>query len=376
MQNEKDLMDIFKDANGDDPGSGSQGGNNSGGGDDDSGIAFKDTLGDDDGKGKGDGGDDGNGSAPGDAKLGDGDDADGADGGSAGDNNGDGGGDDGDNMPEVISSLFAAVMESSGIEDVDMPKTPEELIDKLSGIIKENSKPKYNSPISEELDAFIGDGGTIDEFILKYSGTMGLLPSIETEEEKISVIEEVLADAGFSKERIQKKIEKYLENDTLDDEAKDALGVLAEKRNAKMRELAENEKTAKIQREQAAAEFFKSVEAEISKINNIRGIKLTPAQSKELSEYCLKVDKKDGLTGFQRDYAKSPVLNFIESAFFTKYGTAMIKAAEGAGSSSAIEKFKSSLKNTKMAGNSRTNNQGQSAISDWVKLASAFSGRK
>ena len=277
---------------------------------------------------------------------------------------------------EIFSSLFLAVMEQAGLEDQEVPKTPEELVEKLAGIISDNAKPSFSSPISEQFDAYIRDGGTLESFIAEHSDDLEALPSIKTDEEKITVIAGVLAEAGFSRETIIKKIDKYIENDTLDDEAHDALGVIANKRNEAAKRRAEERKAAEAAREADAKQFFKNVESEIINLKEVRGIKITKAQTKELMDYCLKVDKSDGLTGYQRDYAKSPVSNFIESAFFTKYGTAMIKAAEGAGSSSAVEKFKQSLKNQKISGNTKVKSNPKEEMADWVKLASAFTGRK
>lgn len=369
MHDEMDLIDVFKGANPGDGGAGSTGAFNEGN------SPIKELIVEDDNKNIG-----GNSVI---AATDDDENIAGSDGGeggnlsSGGDFGNSGTGASTEDMPEMISSLFEAVAESAGIDVDSLPKTPEELIDKLSGIIKDGSKPKYNSPISEEFDAFIGSGGTVEDYVLRYAGSVGFLPSIETEEEKISVVEQVLTDAGFSKEKISKKIEKYLENDTIDEEARDALGVLSEKRNAQLAKKVEEEKRIKVEREKEAVKFFSSVEEEIKKLTHIRGIKLTQEQQKELISYCLKPDKTDGLTGFQRDYAKSPVLNFVESAFFTKYATAALKAAEGAGSSSALEKFKATLKQTKMSGNSqRQSSSGSGSVDQFIKMASAFSGRK
>lgn len=279
-------------------------------------------------------------------------------------------------LPDVVSSLYAAIAESAGLEDADGPKTPEELIAKLSGLIVNNT-PKYSSPLSEEFDLFLKEGGSPEDFFeaKSTSGSLGI--RLNTEEEKISVIEQVLADAGFSKDKIAKKIEKYLENDTLDDEAEDALLVLKEKSATKAKLKAESELKLKEERDREAAAFLKDVEKNINTLPNIRGVELTPIQRKELIDYCLKVDKKDGLTGFQRDYAKSPVSNFIESAFFAKYGNHVLKAAAGAGSSNALEKFKATLKQTRMSGSGQRSTAEQNkAIDQFIRAASVLSGRK
>lgn len=277
---------------------------------------------------------------------------------------------------EVLSSLFSAVVEQVGADVKDVPTTPEELVEKLAEIVSENSRPSFSSPISEEFDAYIRSGGTLEDFIAEYAGGLESLPSLETDEEKISVIANVLAEAGFSKEVISRKIEKYIEDDTLDDEATDALSVIVKRRNDERKKVAEARREEEIKRAKEADNFFKDVRSEISQLKDVRGIQITKAQSKELLDYCLKVDKKDGLTAYQRDYAKSPVRNFIESAFFTKYGTAMIKAAESAGSSNAVEKFKQSLKNQKISGNSPRQSNPRDEMESWIKLAGSYSGRR
>jgi len=61
-------------------------------------------------------------------------------------------------------------------------------------------------------------------------------------------------------------------------------------------------------------------------------------------EYLFRPDS-DGITKYQKDYAKDPK-NLIESAYFTMKGDALLNEAKQEGNKKAIDTFKNSLKNS------------------------------
>ena len=102
--------------------------------------------------------------------------------------------------------------------------------------------------------------------------------------------------------------------------------------------------------------FKTSVVSEIEGLKEIRGIQIPKEDSKALIDYIFKLDQ-DGRTKYQKDYAKS-TKNLIESAYFTMKGDSLIKYAKQKGETSAVEKFRDSLKGNKASGSKQKTTQG------------------
>lgn len=274
---------------------------------------------------------------------------------------------------EVINTLYQVIAEKSGIdmssEDI---KSPEELIDAIEDIISKKSTPKYSSELSEEFDKFIREGGDPIEF-LSAMDTESSTPKIDTQKEKEEVVRTVLRDAGFSDKQIEKKIDSYIENDTLDDEALDAADIVKRKNAKNVEGVIKAKKAEEARQIKEQEELYNSIEDFIDNMKDVRGIPITADQKKNAKEYFFKVDKKTGITGYQRDFG---VKNLVESIFFTQNGNALLKAAESKGSSDAISKLKSVLKTNKIAGTQQNNRQGQGdSLAPWLAEAAALSGR-
>lgn len=279
------------------------------------------------------------------------------------------GGDD-DDYKEALSILYGEIASKAGIEDDDTPDTFEAIVDKLSGIIKEGSV-KYASPLSEAFDSYVRAGGDLQGFYDQFVGGDSMMDT-KTDEGKIRVITSVLKDAGFSDMQISRKIEAYIENDTLDSEAEDAVSVLQAKREkesaakvAMMREEAERER-------KEAEQFYMSIANTINDTNEIYGVPLTPADKKALSKYMLEINKATGMSRFQEEYDKS-IMPLIASAFFTMSGKSLIKKAEAKGSSDIKEKFKKAIRTTRVS-KSASNHQVGPDLSPWIKAGSFLVG--
>lgn len=291
-------------------------------------------------------------------------------------NTGDGNADQNEYNVEIAVSLVEAISELNGVDiDATSIKTPEDVVSAIDNIIKSKAVPVYASVLSEEFDEFIKAGGNPVEFMQEFIGdSKSGVPT--TQQEKEDVIRGVLKDAGFSDSQIDRKIDSYIENDTLDEELNDALDILKRKNAKKI------EDDIKARREEAEAEaesqrkLFNDINTYIDSMTSIRDIPVTKEQARNLKEYLLKFDK-DGMTAYQRDFSKS-ISNLIESAFFTQNKAALIKAAQSKGSSDAMSKLKSVLKtNNKMAG-TQNNNRGGSddGLDAWIKQAAALTGRE
>ena len=76
-------------------------------------------------------------------------------------------------------------------------------------------------------------------------------------------------------------------------------------------------------------------------MDSIYGIDIPEKDKKALLEYIFKPDA-DGITRYQKDYAKS-LKNLITSAYFTMKGDALIDIAKKKGKKDAIDNFKNTL---------------------------------
>lgn len=114
--------------------------------------------------------------------------------------------------------------------------------------------------------------------------------------------------------------------------------------------------------------FYNNVVSEIKGLKNIRGITVPEKDKKVLIDYILKPDT-DGKTKYQKDYAKGGVKNLIESAYFTMNADKLLEAAKKAGSNSAIDRFKNSLKTTSVNTRSKQISKSSDDEPIWSNIA-------
>jgi hypothetical protein len=284
---------------------------------------------------------------------------------------------DGDDYSlDVMMAFVEAVSDANGVEiDYTGIKSPEDMVKAVDEIVKAKSTPVYANEISEEFDLFLKGGGDPLEFMREFVGDISS-SAPQSQEEKEEVVRGVLKDAGFSDRQIDRKIDSYIENDTLDDEVNDALDILKRKNAKNIEESIKEKRRADAENEAAQKKLLVDINNYIDSMTTIRDIPVTKEQAKNLKDYLLKFDK-DGMTGYQRDFSKS-ISNIIESAFFTQNKTSLLKAAQSKGSSDAMSKLKSVLKtNNKMAGTQGGNrNNSSEGFDQWIKQAAALTGRK
>ena len=270
----------------------------------------------------------------------------------------------------VVTGFFEVLSEKLGWsidEDDEIPQTAEELVKYFQDIIEEESKPTYANDEVARLDEYVKNGGDIKTY-LKIDAELNL-DEIEIEDDETNqklVLKEFLKEKGFSSKSIEKKLQKYADAGLLEDEAEDALEALKEIREQKKEQLLADQKKQSEEQAKRQQEFFNTVVSEIKGLDNIRGIKIPEKDKKTLMDYMFKPDS-DGVTKYQKDYAKNPK-NLIESAYFTMKGDALINIAKKEGNKNAFDKFKSNLKSSNI---SKKSNKEIRSDSDniWSKLA-------
>ena len=270
----------------------------------------------------------------------------------------------------AVTGFFEVLSEKLGWsidEDDEIPQTAEELVKYFQDIIEEESKPTYANDEVARLDEYVKNGGDIKTY-LKIDAELNL-DEIEIEDDETNqklVLKEFLKEKGFSSKSIEKKLQKYADAGLLEDEAEDALEALKEIKEQKKEQLLADQKKQSEEQAKRQQEFFNTVVSEIKGLDNIRGIKIPEKDKKTLMDYMFKPDS-DGVTKYQKDYAKNPK-NLIESAYFTMKGDALINIAKKEGNKTAFDKFKSNLKSSNV---SKKSNKEIRSDSDniWSKLA-------
>lgn len=264
--------------------------------------------------------------------------------------------DSSDESGDALSALFGAVLESEGIEisdDIEAPKTADELVEKVREIVKSKIEPTYASEEIAQLDEYVRAGGDPRDFFalggaLDYDNI-----DITNEYVQRTVVSELLEKKGYSKDQIQRKLEKYEDADILEDEAHDAVELLKEISAQEKKELLESQKMYQKQAIEEQQKFYNSVTTQIDSLESIRGIAIPKEDKKILREYILKVEE-DGKTKYQKEYAKSAVKNLIESAYFTMKGDSLLTSASKNGETKAVDKLKTALKSNSIGGSKRT----------------------
>ena len=270
----------------------------------------------------------------------------------------------------VVTGFFEVLSEKLGWsidEDDEVPQTAEDLVKYFQDIIEEESKPSYANDEVARLDEYVKSGGDIKTY-LKIDAELNL-DEIEIEDDETNqklVVKEFLKEKGFNEKSIEKKLQKYADAGLLEDEAEDALEALKEIKEQKKEQLLADQKKQSEEQGKRQQEFFNTVVSEIKGLDNIRGIKIPEKDKKTLMDYMFKPDS-DGITKYQKDYAKNPK-NLIESAYFTMKGDALINIAKKEGNKTAFDKFKSNLKSSNV---SKKSNKEIRSDSDniWSKLA-------
>lgn len=259
-----------------------------------------------------------------------------------------------------ISLLFQAIAEGVGVDvsEDELPKTTDELLGYINAIVDDKSKPSYASEEVKEIDEFVRNGGNIEDYFAIGSELDYDSLDVTDDFTQKQVVREFLSKKGFTDKQIQKKLEKYEDADILEDEAIDALESLKEIAKEEKKALLESQKIYSQKVEQEQQKFYQSVVSEIEGLSEVRGVPVPKEDAKALIDYIFKVEA-DGKTKYQKDYAKS-TKNLIESAYFTMKGDSLVKSAKQKGETSAVEKFKNSLKGNKVGGTKQTISSGPS----------------
>lgn len=256
--------------------------------------------------------------------------------------------DDDPNEAEQVTAFFDAFAEAMhwDVDDEEKPNTVQGIIDYMSNVVEENSKPTYSDPRIEKLDEYVRNGGSFDDF---YSGLSQEIQydslDLENESNQKMAVREFLSMQGYTDEQINSKLERYEDADMLEDEAKDAVERL---KNIKQQQIAAEQKAQQEryeQQRQQVIEFSNNLTNSISNLTDIRGVKVPKEDKAKLLDYITRTDE-NGLTQYQKDFNANLINNLIESAYFTMRGDSLISSAKKEGTTDAATKLRKMLRHS------------------------------
>lgn len=273
-----------------------------------------------------------------------------------------------------VSQFFDAFSEALGwqVDEENKPTTVEDLVDYMKQVVDENSTPDYSDDRVKQLDEYIKNGGNFEDFygVQSQETNYDKLDMEDTSAQKL-VIQDYLKMSGFSDDQIKRKISRFEDAGLLEDEAKDNLEVLKEYKENEKRQLQEEQAKTQQDYEEKQKNLINDITTNINSLTEIRGIKVPTEDRKKLLDYAFKVDM-NGETQFQKDYAKNATKNFIETAYFSMKGDALLNSAKHSGESSAVNKLKQTLK-TSIKRNKTTNSVSNSSAKPvWAAASSLF----
>lgn len=250
------------------------------------------------------------------------------------------------NESEQIGAFFDAFAEELGwdIDDDEKPQSVEGLVDYIGKVIEENSTPKYSDQRIAQLDEYVKNGGSFEDFYRNQQESVSYENmNMEDESNQKAAVREYLRYQGYSDDQINRKIERYEDGDMLEEEAEDAIARLKSIKEEQLAIQQQQQEQARQAQEAQAREFMDTLVNNINSLDNIRGIAIPKADRKELFDYITKVDA-DGLTRYQKDFNSNLASNLIESAYFTMKGDVLLGEATRNGRTSAANQLKKMLR--------------------------------
>jgi hypothetical protein len=249
----------------------------------------------------------------------------------------------------------------------------DEVLEFMSEIINENSKPTYASDEVEAYDEYVRNGGSLKDFYREvYSGKLDVnTVDIEKEYDQRAVVRENLLNQGYKEDKIKKMISRYEESETLKEEAEDAVELLKEFNQKKAESLLVSQKNEAAQIRKQQQKFFEDVNTTIKSISDIKGFPISEKEKRELLQYAFNPEE-DGLSKYQKDY-KSDVMNILESAWLAKNRDKNLAIttsddASKKGSSDAYKTLRDKLKakgNKQVDDNQKGSKLGSSSLGDF-----------
>ena len=272
---------------------------------------------------------------------------------------------------EQVGLFFDALGASLGwdmneIDEKDRPLTVDQLTEYMKDVVNQNSVPQYADERIQALDEYVKNGGKFEDFYQRQQAALTLDDiDLEDESNQKAVVRELMQRSGYSDEQINKKISRYEESDMLYEESEDALDRLKQLRQQEVEETQRQQEELAKEQEEQSKQFLATVTKDINELTNIRGIAIPREDRKALFDYIFKVDQ-NGMSQYQKDFAKNQSRNLIESAYFTMKADALIANAKNTGETSATEKLRKMLRHSAKNHSTYNADDKQKSVTDIV----------
>jgi hypothetical protein len=276
-----------------------------------------------------------------------------------------------------ISTFFGAELAKKLKLDVDEKdlkfESIDEVLELMSEIVNENSKPTYASDEVEAYDEFVRNGGSLKEFYKEmYSGKVDPTEiDLEKEYDQRAIVRENLLNQGYKEDKIKKMISRYEEAETLKEEAEDALELVNEYKQKYAESLLVHQKNEAAAIKAQQQKFYENVNSTIKNISDIKGFPISEKGKRELLQYAF-APEDDGLSRYQKEY-RGDVMNILESAWLAMNRNkklAIIEADDASkkGNTDAYKTLRDKLKakGTKQVDdNQKSNKLGSGSLGDF-----------
>jgi len=223
-----------------------------------------------------------------------------------------------------------------------------DVIDYMQELVEESSKPNFANDEVAKFNEFVRDGGTLRKF---YEGVVhGTLDledfDLEVDENKRAIVREDNRNQGYSEKQIIRKIERYENAGTLEEEAEDSKDNVEKFREKSAEKLLKDQQKFAIESEKQQQKFFGDVQSYVKTLKDIRGISISEVEKKKLLGDIFKADQS-GQTQYQKIYSENFAKNLVESAYFTLMGDTITEKIRKREQTNAAKDLKRKLKTSK-----------------------------
>ena len=222
------------------------------------------------------------------------------------------------------------------------------IVDELELMVAEASVPVFANKEIEELNSFVENGGNLrNYFESKYIAEFDVdKVDLERPIDQERILREYFKAQNISDEVIEKKIDRYQEKDTLEDEAKDAFVLLKNIKEQEGKKLLLEQENFIRERQKQQQKFYDDVTSYILSLEDINGVTLNKKEKEQLVKDIF-VPDKDGKTKYQKEYESSLISNLTKSAFYTLLGDKYTERIKRKAKSDTVKEIKNKMENFK-----------------------------
>lgn len=233
--------------------------------------------------------------------------------------------------------------------DDDKIESVKDLVEYMQELVEESAKPVYASPEIEKLNEYVLQGGKLEDYFKATASDVDISKlNINKKSDQITILRTLYKEQGMSEDKISRRIDRYDETGVLEEEAEDGLEALEKLQAKKAEKLLQEQQKISEQRQEQQQKFYTNVTNTIQSIKSkdLYGVEPSKVEREALIKDIFQTDN-EGLTRYQREYAKNPELNLIRSAYAVLYGDKIPNKLDKKATTKAVRNLKDSLKTVK-----------------------------